>query len=116
VVDQDKIVIEERSLMALARASEGSMRDGLSLLDQAVAFGGKTIVHTDLEALLGAVPQELVRAMIQAIKLRECRGASRAGATVGPRARSESLLWEVVEYLRNMLVVSVVTHRRNGRV
>ena len=55
------IVIEERSLMALARASEGSMRDGLSLLDQAVAFGGKTIVHADLEALLGAVPQELVR-------------------------------------------------------
>ena len=37
VVDQDKIMIEERSLMALARASEGSMRDGLSLLDQAVA-------------------------------------------------------------------------------
>ncbi|MFI5247597.1 MAG: DNA polymerase III subunit gamma/tau, partial [Nitrospirales bacterium] len=34
VVNQDKIVIEERSLMALARASEGSMRDGLSLLDQ----------------------------------------------------------------------------------
>ena len=59
--------IEERSLMALARASEGSMRDGLSLLDQAVAFGGKTIVHADLEALLGAVPQELVRAMIEAI-------------------------------------------------
>ena len=86
VVAQDKIVIEERSLMALARASEGSMRDGLSLLDQAVAFGGKTIVHTDLEALLGAVPQELVRAMIQAITARKALRRLRAGPTVGPRA------------------------------
>src|SRR6476661_6729612 len=77
VVDQDKIVIEERSLMALARASEGSMRDGLSLLDQAVAFGGKTIVHADLEALLGAVPQELVRAMIHAITTQESAAALR---------------------------------------
>src|SRR3954466_4925962 len=77
VVDQDKIVIEERSLMALARASEGSMRDGLSLLDQAVAFGGKTIVHTDLETLLGAVPQELVRSMIQAITTQESATALR---------------------------------------
>ena len=87
VVEQDQIVIEERSLMALARASEGSMRDGLSLLDQAVAFGGKTIVHTDLEALLGAVPQELVRAMIQAVTAQESAAAlTRAGATVGPGA------------------------------
>ena len=75
VMSQDQIVIEERSLMALARASEGSMRDGLSLLDQAVAFGGKTILHTDLEALLGAVPQELVRAMIQAITAQESAAA-----------------------------------------
>ena len=72
--------------MALARASEGSMRDGLSLLDQAVAFGGKTIVHADLETLLGAVPQELVRAMIQAITAQESAAAFGAGPTVGPRA------------------------------
>jgi DNA polymerase-3 subunit gamma/tau len=36
VADQDGLTIEDRSLMALARASEGSMRDGLSLLDQII--------------------------------------------------------------------------------
>ena len=87
VVEQDQIVIEERSLMALARASEGSMRDGLSLLDQAVAFGGKTIVHTDLETLLGAVPQELVRCHDSGDhNSGECCGITRAGTIVGPRA------------------------------
>jgi DNA polymerase-3 subunit gamma/tau len=110
VVDQDKIVIEERSLMALARASEGSMRDGLSLLDQAVAFGGKTIVHADLEALLGAVPQELVRAMIQAITAQESAAALRVLAHLLDQGHDlRAYCAEVVEYLRNMLVVSVVT-------
>ncbi|HKO29906.1 MAG TPA: hypothetical protein VJU54_02110, partial [Nitrospiraceae bacterium] len=110
VVDQDKIVIEERSLMALARASEGSMRDGLSLLDQAVAFGGKTIVHTDLEALLGAVPQELVRAMIEAITAQESAAALRVLAQLLDQGHDlRAYCAEVVEYLRNMLVVSVVT-------
>ncbi|NWF72553.1 MAG: DNA polymerase III subunit gamma/tau [Nitrospirae bacterium] len=109
VVDQDKIVIEERSLMALARASEGSMRDGLSLLDQAVAFGGKTIVHADLEALLGAVPQELVRALIQAITAQESAAALRVVAQLLDQGHDlRSYCAEVVEYLRNMLVVSVV--------
>ena len=109
VVNQDKIVIEERSLMALARASEGSMRDGLSLLDQAVAFGGKTIVHTDLEALLGAVPQELVRAMIQALTAQESAAALRVLAHLLDQGHDlRAYCAEVVEYLRNMLVVSVV--------
>lgn len=109
VVNQDQIVIEERSLMALARASEGSMRDGLSLLDQAVAFGGKTIVHADLEALLGAVPQELVRAMIQAITTQESAAALRVLAQLLDQGHDlRAYCAEVVEYLRNMLVVSVV--------
>ncbi len=109
VVNQDQIVIEERSLMALARASEGSMRDGLSLLDQAVAFGGKTIVHADLEALLGAVPQELVRAMIRAITMQESATALHVLAQLLNQGHDlRAYCAEVVEYLRNMLVVSVV--------
>lgn len=109
VAEQDQIVIEERSLMALARASEGSMRDGLSLLDQAVAFGGKTIVHSDLEALLGAIPQELVRAMIQAITAQQSAAALRVLIQLLDQGHDlRAYCAEVVEYLRNMLVVSVV--------
>jgi len=119
VMRQDQIVIEERSLMALARASEGSMRDGLSLLDQAVAFGGKTILHTDLEALLGAVPQELVRAMIQAITAQESAAALRVLAQVLDQGHDlRAYCAEVVEYVRNLLVVTVVTssHEQQGLI
>ncbi|MBI5853853.1 MAG: DNA polymerase III subunit gamma/tau [Nitrospirae bacterium] len=76
VADQEQLVIEDRSLGLLGRAADGSMRDALSLLDQAAAFGGKTVTHADLEALLGAVPQELVRAAVRAMQAQD------AGETV----------------------------------
>jgi DNA polymerase III subunit gamma/tau len=110
VAQQDGISLEDRSLMALARASEGSMRDALSLLDQAVAFGGTTIVHADLEALLGAVPQELVRGMIQAITGQDTPAALRMLANLLDQGHDlRTYCADVVEYLRNMLVASVVT-------
>lgn len=109
VAQQDGITVEERSLTALARASEGSMRDALSLLDQAVAFGGKTIVHSDLEALLGSVPQELVRGMVQAVKTQESAAALHVLAQLLDQGHDlRAYCAEVVEYLRNMLVLSVV--------
>ncbi|SLM47515.1 DNA polymerase III, gamma and tau subunits [Nitrospira japonica] len=108
VAAQDDIAIEDRSLTALARASEGSMRDALSLLDQAMAFGGKTVVHTDLELLLGAVPQELVRAMIQALIAQDSAAALHVLSALLDRGHDlRAYCAEVVEYLRNMLVVSV---------
>jgi len=108
VARQDGITIEERSLTALARASEGSMRDGLSLLDQAVAFGGKSITHEDLEALLGAVPQELLRAMIRAITAQDSAAALAVIAQLLDQGHDlRAFCSEVVEYLRHMLVVSV---------
>jgi DNA polymerase-3 subunit gamma/tau len=110
VANQDGITIENRSLTALARASEGSMRDALSLLDQAVAFGGKSIGYTDLEALLGAVPQELLRAMIQAISAQDSTAALRVLAQLLDQGHDlRAYCADVVECLRNLLVVSVTT-------
>ncbi len=105
---QDGITMEDRSVAALARASEGSMRDGLSLLDQAVAFSGKSIVHEDLEALLGAVPQELLRAMIRAITMQDSAASLGVLAQLLDQGHDlRAFCAEVVEYLRHMLVVSV---------
>jgi DNA polymerase III subunit gamma/tau len=108
VAERDGIAIEDRSLAALARASEGSMRDGLSLLDQAVAFGGKAIVHADLEALLGAVPQELLRGMTRAITSQDSAAALQALRRLIEGGHDlRAYCADVVEYLRNLLVVSV---------
>ncbi len=109
VAGQDGLTIEDRSLMALARASEGSMRDGLSLLDQIIAFGGKTIRHQDLEALLGAVPQERIRAMIEAvIEQNSPKALQVIAGLVDQGLDVRAYCADLVEYVRNMLVAAVV--------
>ena len=109
VADQDGLTIEDRSLMALARASEGSMRDGLSLLDQIIAFGGNTIRHEDLEALLGAVPQERIRAMVEAVIQQDSAKALQVIAALLDQGHAvRAYCADLVEYVRNMLVAAVV--------
>ena len=109
VAVQDRLTLEERSFVALARASEGSMRDALSLLDQAVAYGGKNISHTDLELLLGAVPQELVQELIRAIMAQDIPAALASLANLLDRGHDlRAFCAEVVERIRNLLVATVV--------
>lgn len=114
VAEQDQLAIEARSLTALARASEGSMRDALSLLDQAVAFGGNAINHADLEVLLGAVPLELVQEMLKAILAQDSPSALAVLATVLEHGHElKAFCAEVVEHIRNLLVAAVVPARKD---
>lgn len=109
VAAQDQLALEERSFVALARASEGSMRDALSLLDQAVAYGGKAISHADLELLLGAVPQELVQELMRAIMAQDSPAALASLANLLDRGHDlRAFCAEVVEHIRNLLVAAVV--------
>jgi len=109
VAAEEGIAVEDRGLAAVARASEGSMRDALSLLDQAVAFGGKAIRHADLETLLGAVPQEHVRAMIAAIIAQDSSAAVRIVAQLLDQGHDlRAYCSDLVEYVRNVLVAAVV--------
>jgi DNA polymerase-3 subunit gamma/tau len=109
VTQQDGLVMEDRSLSAIARASEGSMRDALSILDQAVAFAGKTVRHGDLETLLGTVPQEHVRAMIAAVIARDGPAVVNIVAQVLDQGHDlRAYCADLVEYARHMLVAAVV--------
>ncbi len=109
VAKQDGLAVEDRSLSAIARASEGSMRDALSVLDQAVAFAGKSVKHGDLETLLGAVPQEHVRAMIAAVIAQNSPAAVGVIAQLLDQGHDlRAYCADLVEYARHMLVAAVV--------
>jgi DNA polymerase-3 subunit gamma/tau len=85
------------------------MRDALSLLDQAIAYGGKTINHADLEALLGVVPQELVQGILRAIMAQDGPAALTVLANVLDQGHDvRAFCAELVEQLRNLLVAAVV--------
>jgi DNA polymerase-3 subunit gamma/tau len=67
LVETESIEAEPETLTVLARAADGSMRDGLSLLDQAIAFGGGKLVMSDLEKMLGLVDHRHIISMVRAL-------------------------------------------------
>lgn len=60
LAQKEKITISPSGLSLIAQASEGSLRDAQSLLDQAVAFSGEVIQDDDLKVILGAISREIL--------------------------------------------------------
>lgn len=58
---------EERALLLLAKGADGSMRDALSLLDQAIAFGAGKVLEADVQAMLGSIAQDRVHDLLDAL-------------------------------------------------
>jgi len=55
IIQKDHINIDDKGLRLIARVSDGSMRDALSILDQCIAFGEQTITYEDIATTLGIV-------------------------------------------------------------
>ena len=67
VLAQENVPAEAAALRLLARAARGSMRDALSLTDQAIAFGSGQIAEAGVRQMLGSVDGSLVFALIDAL-------------------------------------------------
>ena len=71
ILTVEAVPFEAPALALLARAADGSMRDGLSLLDQAIAFGGGRVGAEDIRAMLGTVGRDMSLRLLQALAVRE---------------------------------------------
>jgi DNA polymerase-3 subunit gamma/tau len=67
VLDQEMVGFEEPALWLLGRAASGSMRDALSLTDQAIAFGSGKVNEADVRSMLGSVDLGYVFELLEAI-------------------------------------------------
>jgi len=67
ILEAEDIAFEPRALTLLAQAADGSMRDGLSLLDQAIAFGGGRVTGDEVRTMLGTVGRELCLNLLRAL-------------------------------------------------
>lgn len=67
ILNEEKIVYEEDALTILARAGAGSMRDALSLLDQAIALGSNKVTEDNVRHMLGAVDRRYLFGLLSSI-------------------------------------------------
>ncbi|ALA25420.1 DNA polymerase III subunit gamma/tau [Piscirickettsia salmonis] len=64
---EEKVSFEKTALAVLAQGAKGSMRDALSLLDQAISYGQGVVKHEDVVTMLGAVDRDLVLKLLEGI-------------------------------------------------
>jgi len=60
ILEQEGVAFDAAGLKLLAKAADGSMRDGLSLLDQLIAFGGGRVGESEARAMLGTISRDHV--------------------------------------------------------
>jgi DNA polymerase-3 subunit gamma/tau len=67
VLNQENIQFEPAAISLIARAAAGSMRDALSLTDQAIAYGNQSVNETEVCSMLGAIGQNYLFEIIHAL-------------------------------------------------
>ncbi len=67
ILEAEGIGCDEEAIEVLARAADGSLRDGLSLLDQAIAHGNGALVADEVHAMLGTVERTRVRGLLETL-------------------------------------------------
>ena len=74
IISKEELQSDSASVDAIARKSEGSMRDALSILDQVIAFSNEQIVFKEVEKVLGLIPHDIYFGFTDAIKDRDSAG------------------------------------------
>ncbi|MEK7735442.1 MAG: DNA polymerase III subunit gamma/tau, partial [Pseudomonadota bacterium] len=78
ILKAEKIESDAASLALLSRAADGSMRDGLSLLDQAIAYGAGSLAEADVRAMLGSIDQRVIARLLAALAAQDAPGLLQA--------------------------------------
>ncbi|VAW66371.1 DNA polymerase III subunits gamma and tau [hydrothermal vent metagenome] len=67
LMQQESVAFDDASIRLLAHGADGSMRDALSLVDQAIAFGGGKLEVSEVQAMLGTVSRDRVMNILKAL-------------------------------------------------
>ncbi|KZY33711.1 AAA family ATPase [Alcanivorax sp. HI0083] len=109
LLDKEMIRYEEPALLSLGKAAQGSMRDALSLTDQAIAFGSEQLSSEAVNAMLGTVDRNHVLTLLVALAEQEPGGVLQALATVSEHCPGElALLDELISQLHQLAVCQAV--------
>ncbi|MFW5816137.1 MAG: DNA polymerase III subunit gamma/tau [Wenzhouxiangella sp.] len=113
ILAAEGLAAEGEALGLLARAADGSMRDGLSLLDQALA-GGEGLSEAAVRDMLGSVEQRHIHQLLQALAERQPGAAMAAIGEVFAQARSLSrLLQDLAEALHRIALIQQLPDYRD---
>lgn len=109
VLPAENVGFDEAALWLLARAAQGSMRDALSLTDQAVAFGHGRLGEADVRSLLGSIDRDLVFRVLEAVQAKDAAALMQLIAGMAEQSIDFSgAVSEVISVLHRLAVAQAV--------
>jgi DNA polymerase-3 subunit gamma/tau len=108
ILGAEKIAFDAASLKLLARSADGSMRDALSLLDQAISFGGGKVSEAEVREMLGSIDNSVIEAILEGLTQADASGLLSAVAdAIDHNADSESVLSELLLALHRLALLQM---------
>ncbi len=109
ILEAEGVAHDAAALQLLARAADGSMRDGLSLLDQAIAFGGGEVREAEVRSMLGTIEQGHVHHLLGALADGDAAGLMAQVAELALAAPDFSnVLAEMITTLHHLALIKQV--------
>ena len=106
VLDAEKIPYEEAALAQLGRAASGSLRDSLSLVDQAIAHGGGKVTAAQVSDMLGSLGGDLLWPLLERVVEGDGAGTVREAERIAQRSVSmDEALEEIAAMLHRVALV-----------
>ncbi len=107
ILDKESIDSDEQVVWQLARLANGSMRDGLSLLDRLIATGESPLTAETLEKMLGLPDQQLVAELIDAIAGSDVSAAlQKTGDLLNRGIGQDQLIEVLIDRLRQLMLIA----------
>jgi len=104
----EQIAIDDRALTLVARAADGSMRDGLSALDQVIAFAGGRVSAEDVATVLGLVRRDLVLEAVDIVAREDTAAVfDLAGRVIEAGYDLRLVCRELVRIARDLMVIKI---------
>lgn len=108
IAKQEKLKIEPGAVAVLARAAQGSLRDGLSLMEQAIAYSDDTITDANVRELLGVVAESVLDDLVNAISEQSTEKAlALVHRLIADGQNLQHFCRESIRHFRNLLVTKV---------
>ncbi len=109
VLTSEQIPYEAPALALLGRAAAGSMRDALSLLDQAIAMGSGSVTEADVRQMIGAVDQRYLYSLLQAAAAQDGTALLATAQEMAGRAIGfDSALSELALLLQKLALIKTI--------
>jgi DNA polymerase-3 subunit gamma/tau len=107
IAEMEEIEIDRGAVEIIARRGEGSVRDALSLLDQVIAFSGRTITTADVATVLGLSDTNFFSRLVDLIAAGDHGGILEALQEASESGRDFKMLYrDLLGFVRNLLLVA----------